>query len=616
MRGKERAQLLPTKEALTALKSDVTLESAILELCDNALDAWKRASDRSDEAKIEISVDQEEARTQLMIRDDTGGVPRDEAAMLFGLGQTAKQNGGSIGTFGVGAKKSLVNLGVPFTIRSHHPSDENGWRYRIDESWFEDDHDWSVSLHTDAEIEPGVTEICIEDLNYEWSEETAAGLRTRLGQAYNLFLSDEMQELRNEDFDLTILVDGEPVTPDGVPEWAFSQFDGLFPRRYKDIQLDFDHLEAPVRLHITVGLLHKKDTHSAGTDIYIQKRKVVSSARDAQGGFGDGQERIGKFNARHDRLRIIVELETEADGQKLPWDTQKSSIDKHNPIMRGTDETKGVYNWLRRVAQAYYELDADKVPRAFVEPYDADSAVAANGGDVKTQDYRDRQRIVSSHRPDTDLTEIRALRQTAEAHATLRIRCDEVLPKGKRPAYRTQLAQESDRGLDQLVAIEEAPPKCLEKDAHKVAGRINELARIHMENAFRHSDDLEAWQKPRYQKYFKNHGGQKLSVVEELPEHLPSTPADIKNGDHEVEIDGMTEQPIAESSQTVSEDQSQSETAELFLVFNDEEEEEERGAKILDLPRSQLCGNLNLPHTAGDDLVWEEIRHLIESSLE
>jgi len=615
LHSEERAQLLPTKEALTALKADVTLESAILELCDNALDAWKRATDRTDEARIDISIEEGDSQTQLIIRDDTGGVTREEAAMLFGLGRTAKQNNGSIGTFGVGAKKSLVNLGVPFSIRSHHPGDEQGWRYRIDEDWFEDDHDWSVPLYTDTEIKPGVTEIRIEDLNYEWTDETAEALRERLGEAYNLFLSDEMQSLCGEEFNLTILVNGKPVSADGVPDWAFSPFDGLFPRRFEDIELEFDHLVAPVYVDITVGLMHKKDTHSAGTDIYIQKRKVVSSARDDQGGFGEGKELLGKFNARHDRLRIIVEIETEADGQQLPWDTQKSSIDKHNPIMRGTDDARGVYNWLRRVTKAYYTLDADKVPRAFLESYEDSSPVAANDGSVISYDYSDRQRIVSGHRPDTDLPEINALRQKSEAHATLRIRCDPDIEDWKLPAYRTKLEQESDRELDQLTQISEQPPTEIEPVAHDEAGRINELARIHMENGVRHPEELEAWQKPRYDQYLRNHGGQNFAIVEKLPEHIPSSPGEIAEGDYETAAEMMSKEPVAESSQTVPEEQSQIEKAELFLVFS-EGDDEERGAKVLDMARSQLCGSLDLPHTAGDDIVWEEVRHLIENAIE
>jgi hypothetical protein len=615
MREQERAQLLPTKEALTALKSDVTLESAVLELCDNALDAWKRATDRSDKARIDIFVEEKETATQLVIRDNTGGVPREEAAMLFGLGRTAKQNDGSIGTFGVGAKKSLVNLGVPFTIRSRHSTEEDGWRFRIDEEWFDNDQDWSVPLHADSEIKPGITEIRIEDLNYEWTKDTATTLRERLGEAYNIFLSDEMQSLCGEDFDLTITVDDEKVVADGVPDWAFSPFDGLYPRRYEKIQLDFDHLESPVYLNITVGLLHKKDTHSAGTDIYIQKRRVVSSARDEQGGFGDGQERLGKFNARHDRLRIIIEIETSSDGQQLPWDTQKSSIDKHNLIMRGTDDTRGVYNWLRRAAQAYYTLDADKVPRAFLESYGPDSTVAANDGKVVKYDYSKRQRIVSDHRPDTDLPEISSLRRRAEAHATLRIRCDEVIEDQKQPAYQTQLDQESDRNIERLPRIKEMPSTEIEMVAHKEAGRINELARIHKENAIRYTDELEPWQEARYDEYLAEHSNQQLAPTDEIPDRLPRTPSDISEENYEVVEHSNRDSPITESSQTVPEDQTQSESAELFLVFT-EDDSEERGAQILDVPRSQLCASLDLPHNAGDDLVWEELRHTIEKMVE
>jgi hypothetical protein len=51
------------------------------------------------------------------------------------------------------------------------------------------------------------------------------------------------------------------------------------------------------------------------------------------------------------------------------------------------------------------------------------------------------------------------------------------------------------------------------------------------------------------------------------------------------------------------------------LVFSDEDTEE-RGAQILDTSRSQLCTSLDLPHNAGDDIVWEEVRHAIETMVE
>ena len=614
LRGQERAQLLPTKEALTALKSDVTLESAILELCDNALDAWKRTNDQNGSARIEIDVTTDGDQTELIIRDDTGGVPRNEAAMLFGLGRTAKQNDGSIGTFGVGAKKSLVNLGIPFTIRSRHTEASEGWQFRIDEAWFEDDEDWSVPLHSDDELAPGFTEIRIEDLNYEWSAKTASELRSRLGKAYNYFLSDEMQALTGEAFDLTIAVDGQAVIPDGTPEWAYSPFDGIYPRRYENISLQFEELEAPVKATITVGLLTKKDTRKAGTDIYIQKRKVISSARDEQGGFGEGRERLGKYTARHDRLRIIVELETKADGQRLPWDTQKSSIDKHNLIMRGTDGTRGIYNWLRRTAKAFYLLDADTVPSAFLETYSRETPEATNNGTVARYDYSDRNRIISNHKPDTDIPEIKRLRTQVEAHATFQIRCEASISDAKLPAYRTQLQREIECNLDQLTPVETLPPVEAAERAHEIAGQINELARIHLENRVQYPADLKDWQQPRYNNYFDAHGGESVTYVESPPDGLPTTVADIAHQRYETNGTTQDSAPIAESADSVPEEQATTETAELFLVFNGESGE--RGAKLFDENRAEICSKLGLDRDVGDDVLWEEMRHFIQTELE
>lgn len=613
LRGQERAQLLPTKEALTALKSDVTLESAILELCDNALDAWKRTNDQHGSARIDIDIDTTGEQTTLIIRDDTGGVPREEAAMLFGLGRTAKQNNGSIGTFGVGAKKSLVNLGIPFTIRSRDNNVAEGWRFRIDESWFEDDEDWSVPLHSDSELASGMTEIKIEDLNYEWSDKRAAELRSRLGEAYNYFLSDEMHALTGNSFDLTIAVDGEPVTAVGTPGWAYSPFDGIYPRRYENITLNFDELEHPVVAHITVGLLTKKDTRNAGTDVYIQKRKVISSARNEEGGFGDGRERLGKYTARHDRLRIIVEIQTKANGQRLPWDTQKSSIDKHNLIMRGTDETRGIYNWLRRTAKAFYSLDADTVPRAFLETYDDTVSEAANNGEVARYDYDSRNRIISDHRPDTDIPEIKRVIKQAQGHAKLKIRCGECIPDSKLPAYRTQLKQESESNLEQLTSVETLPPAEAIEQAHEIAGQINELARIHLENAIRYTDELVDWQQSRYNNYFEAHGGNSITTLSAPPEDLPTTVSDIANHRYENTGSGVQTGPIAESSDSVSEEQSQTESAELFLVFNGEDGE--RGAKLFDKNRAEICSKLGLSRDVGDDVLWEEMRHFLQNEL-
>jgi hypothetical protein len=177
------------------------------------------------------------------------------------------------------------------------------------------------------------------------------------------------------------------------------------------------------------------------------------------------------------------------------------------------------------------------------------------------------------------------------------------------------LSQESDCKIEELAQVNEAPPAEIEAQAHDVAGRINELARIHLENGVRYPAELEDWEQPRYEQYQNNHGGGDLSTVKTLPEDLPRSTEDVAKENYaSLSTDHVG--PVAESSQTISEDKSQSEVAELFLVFSDEETNEERGAKIYETQRSQLCANIDLSHNAGDDLVWEEVRQLAETTFD
>jgi Histidine kinase-, DNA gyrase B-, and HSP90-like ATPase. len=610
--SRERAQLLPTKDTLKALKSDVTLESACLELCDNSIDAWRRNNNQSGPAHLEIFTVEKDDRTELVIRDDTGGVPREDSSMLFGLGQTAKGGSrGLIGTFGVGAKKSLVNLGIPFRIRSRHFNEDEGWTYRITEDWFEDDTDWSVPIDPDNKIESGTTEIRIEDLNYNWTDENTESLCSALGRAYNCFLSDEFQKLRGTAYDLEITVNGNSVEPEGLPEWSYTPFDDLSPRRYQNIQIEHPDSDEPISLSITVGLLKKKTAENVGTDIYCQQRKIASSLRNEVGGFGNGPEGIGKFMARHERLKVIVELETEADGRLLPWDTQKSAIDRYNPIMRGTESTRGVYNWLRRAVEPYYILDADKVPRAFVEPYDSDHPHASNNGSPIVHNYQGRKRIVANHRPNTDLPETKSIHDAAIAHAALRIRCDSFMKDSQRPAYELQLQTECETDISTLSKPPKSPPDPVVKEPFQTVGQIKELARCHISAGLMYTDEFEGWEKPVYQQYIEQNTEKSLEPVHTLPDGVPGTIDTLGKTVEHQDLSTDYSNTVSASKKTVSEDRTDDQ-AEIYLVLG-RNSDEEKVAKIMECNRKEISKALDLSSDTADEVVWEELKHHLES---
>jgi len=80
--------LKPSKEAYRAIKSDVTPVSAFKELIDNALDNWARVSQQTDDIWIRIEHQKEdEEQEEIVIRDNSGGVPEDDVGMLFALGE-------------------------------------------------------------------------------------------------------------------------------------------------------------------------------------------------------------------------------------------------------------------------------------------------------------------------------------------------------------------------------------------------------------------------------------------------------------------------------------------------------------------------------------------------
>lgn len=609
--SRERAQLLPTKDTLKALKSDVTLESACLELCDNSIDAWRRNNNQSGPANLDIFTVEDGDRTELVIRDDTGGVPRDESSMLFGLGQTAKNNSqGLIGTFGVGAKKSLVNLGIPFQIRSRHVDEDEGWTYRITEEWFENDTDWSVPIYEDEEIEAGTTEIRIEDLNYNWTEENTDSLCSALGSAYNCFLSESYQQIRGTNYDLDITVNGKTVEPEGLPEWSYTPLDGLAPRRYENIKIEHPESDELISLSITVGLLRKKTAENVGTDIYIQQRKIASGLRDEVGGFGTGPEGIGKFMARHERLKVIVELETEADGRLLPWDTQKSAIDRYNPIMRGTESSRGVYNWLRRTVEPYYVLDADKVPRAFVEPYHLEHAQAANGGSPIVHDYEDRKRVGTNHRPNTDLTEIKSIHDAAISHAALRINCEDSFEEWQLPAYKLQLQTECETETDALSSAS-TPPNEVVSEPFQTIGKIKELARTHISAGLIYTEELKDWEEPTYKQYIEQNTEESIEKVDTLPEGVPGTFEELSSSSDQERLSSDYSSTVATSKKTVSKERTD-DKAEIYLVLG-RDTDEQKVAKLMQCERREISKGLDLSSDTADEIVWEELKDHLAS---
>ncbi len=293
--SENKYDLKPSKEAYQAVKSDVTPVSAFKELIDNALDNWRRNLDGLDPATIEIEYHEGGTgdNDEIVIRDDTGGVEEDDLHILFALGQSNKAEiSGSIGAYGVGAKKAIVNLGNQATIKSRHMYADTGFGFTIDQDWLEDEDDWTVDKATYEDIDKGVTEIRISDLNTPW-EKYRDNLTEDLGKTYEHFLrKDKIEDMESvsivvreydENDELTDTTKVEPPEP---IEWSFTPMDDLYVRRYENIDLNSKEFDAAVTLNITVGLMREASAEHSGADIYCQHRRVLTGVDDERAGFG------------------------------------------------------------------------------------------------------------------------------------------------------------------------------------------------------------------------------------------------------------------------------------------------------------------------------------------
>jgi hypothetical protein len=590
------AEFTPTKDTYISLKSDVDLKLALQELIDNALDAWERHSGREEPAAIDISTQQVGSQTELLLRDDTGGVPREEAAVLFALGRTADEDvAGSIGTYGLGAKKALVNLGVPFTIASWYPEEDHGWEFRISKEWLQNNDEWGVKIERTDRVDPGETLIHIEELNYELSTETVSELQTDLAHTYNLFLDDS---LHTQSYDLNININGTSVKPVGLPDYSYSPFDGIAPQRFKNIELDLETVDTPVELDITVGLLRKKDSQEAGTDIYCQNRKVVTAARDEIGGYGSGRSRMGNFTVHHQRLKVLVELETNGEADVLPWDTQKSSINRHTEVMQMT------YKWIQRVAKPYFKMTDNVVPRSCIEFYPPESSHAANDGEIQIHDYSNRKRMSPHHKPDTSAEQISNIQQVAKAHAKAGFRCYDDIKDWQRPAYDGQLTAEmgSNKDYTELPIAEGNNPLKGFKQSQVVELKNEpvKLAKEHARRGIRYAEDLYPWQKLIYDNYLDSKISSDLNSPTSVSD-VPTTPDELeqmrssKDGSSETESESKT---------------STNQRAEIALIISDGEDE--FISTLMANDKTALIKRLGLADDADVDDLYNELQRRLE----
>lgn len=495
-------QLTPTKDAYAAIKADVDANAAFKELVDNALDNAQRQGRDTVTVEIAQSTDNN-GDVELVIKDDSGGLKPSELSMMFALGESEKDDiEGSIGAFGIGAKKALMRLGTGFTVRSRHQDEATGYGYTIDPDWLEDNNEWSVPVK-EVDLEAGTTELRIHSPNLNW-QKIQEDLATDLRETYDLFLRGEAPVTLRLLFPNEENTSTKPLKPRARGSYSYTPWDELYPRRYEGIILTPDGISSPVYMNVEIGLLVTGNENQAGIDWVCQHRIVERASRDEVSGFG---EELPKFKlSKHKRLKGRVELFTKGDASELPWNSDKSRIHARHAV------TDAARNILEKIIYRYMKAGYGEVEPAFFEPYPERSSHAANNGNIQTVSLTDRyqryrrgeiQQVQINEKPAKGFSQIRDMQETVEAFAHLGITYEH-LPWVKpwmRPTYQALIESKRKKFgcFDSLESLETQPPEFTQDGRNGAAerDRLAELAQTHVNHEIRYTD-LEDWEQPRY----------------------------------------------------------------------------------------------------------------------
>ena len=325
----------PSKEFfLNMITKDVTVESCILDLIDNSIDAYKRTTDGKRQGIIDISYSI--SQDYFSINDNCGGMSREIAvSKAFRFGNNRERNAKTLGMYGIGMKRSIFKIGADFIVESKTASDSfivymdhDEWIDLRDEKTKEEL--WKFHLDdVDLDFENGV-HIRIEKLSesiktYLKVKNNVETLREKIGSAYGKLLGSG----------IVISINGEKIHYSNE-----DLYEADFLKTYVNSCVIGSDKDIQIKIIAGVGDPSPK---GAGWDIICNGRAVIQKDRTELTGWEstyDLEEEasvddafqgkaIPAFHNDFARFRGYVYIDCD-DPNKLPLNTTKDSIDKQH----------------------------------------------------------------------------------------------------------------------------------------------------------------------------------------------------------------------------------------------------------------------------------------------
>lgn len=166
----------PTKHVILNKSQQLVVEEALAEILDNIFDNFERNPTPPNRLEVEIIVypPTEASSGEIVVKENSGGIPSERIASLIQLGASDRSSG-SIGAWGEGFKMAVFALGQEIEVFSHYLGEQpiaiffpRGWLDPQNRMWTL----WKVEIHDVLRNAPaeGTTIITISHLHQKVSQ--------------------------------------------------------------------------------------------------------------------------------------------------------------------------------------------------------------------------------------------------------------------------------------------------------------------------------------------------------------------------------------------------------------------------------------------------------------
>lgn len=308
--------------AITAMRKDTTIKSAIFDLIDNSIEAAEKLGRiRGHKIAIIAEID------KFSIKDDCGGLNPNLIKELFKIGGHGDKTHG----FGVGMKRAIIKLGSKAEIFSYNNKQSYYIPFDVEKWGYNDDWSWDIRSLNKSEQNTYGVEIYVEQLEDEVKRFFRKGecnnLSEDISRRYRMFLESGME----------IILNGKKIKRYKIKD---------APDKVSPIYVIQNDIKVQIRIYSTIDVKEEN-----GWDIFINNKCICETNKSKDIQWNKTKKEIG-YSFRRFRGEVLIKG---VDVRDLPLNSTKDKIDFNSEIMNKIIAV--MYNFLFKNKEMFKKYD-------------------------------------------------------------------------------------------------------------------------------------------------------------------------------------------------------------------------------------------------------------------